>query len=318
VNALTVLVALGAAAVAGQSIEIGPPPGTLVDIGGRTLHAICSGTGAPTVILEAGASSFAIDWTLVQPDIAKTTRICSYDRAGHGWSDRGPTPTPARIVADLHALLAALGEKPPYILVGASAGGLYVRTYEHTYPGEVAGLVLVDPAHEDRLFTFFQGQAVAIGSLTADQLRATMPLQPVRVPRRKPQSGSPFDRLPPLLYKTRIALDEQLIASVPETVTPDVIAESQEGQRAALAALQALSAKADPALGEKPLIVLSAGIDLPAAKRDVHASLGRLTRNFRHTVVERAGHEVHLFQPDAVVRAIRDVVNAVRGGNRLD
>jgi pimeloyl-ACP methyl ester carboxylesterase len=129
-------------------------------------------------VLEAGASAFAIDWPLVQPEIAKLTRVCSYDRAGYGWSDEGPVATAARIVAALHALLSRLGDKPPYVMVGASAGGLYVRTYDYTYPGEVAGFVLVDPAHEDRLFTFFKGEAVAIASLTAEQLRTTRPSQP--------------------------------------------------------------------------------------------------------------------------------------------
>jgi pimeloyl-ACP methyl ester carboxylesterase len=314
-KSLALAVALTAAAA--RQTEIGPPPGTLVDIGGTRLHAICSGAGSPTVVLEAGASSFAIDWSLVQPSIAKTTRVCAYDRAGHGWSDEGPTATAARMVADLHALLAKLGEKPPYVLVGASAGGLYVRTYEHTHPGEVAGLVLVDPAHEDRLFTFFQGEVVAIASLTADQLKTTMPSQPVRVPRRKPQTGAPFDRLPAALYRTRIALDTKLIEAMPEIVPPAVVAESAEGQRLALATLRDISRRAEPALADRPVVVLSRGVDLPAAARDVHASLGRLTRNFRHTVVDGSGHEVHLFQPDAVIRAIEAVVASVRSGSRL-
>ena len=172
-------------------------------------------------------------------------------------------------------------------------------------------------AHEDRLFTFFRGQAVAIASLTAEQLNTTMPTQPVRVPRRKPQTGAPFDRLPAALYKTRIALDTRLIDAIPETVPPDVVAESAEGQRAALATLHDISNRAEPALGDRPVVVLSRGVDLPPEARDVHASLGRLTRNFRHTVVDGTGHEVHLFQPDAVIRAIEDVVASVRTGSRL-
>jgi pimeloyl-ACP methyl ester carboxylesterase len=316
-KAVVVALAFATVAAAMQPADIGPAPGTLVDIGGRKLHAMCSGSGSPAVVLEAGASSFAIDWSLVQPDLAKTTRVCAYDRAGHGWSDPGSVATSARIVADLHALLGKMGEKPPYVLVGASAGGLYVRTYEHTYPGEVAGLVLVDPAHEDRLFTFFQGQAVAIALLTAEQLKSTVPSQPVRVPRRSPQTGTPFDRLPPPLYKTRQALDAKLIDSIPEMVAPEIVAERAEGERAALAALHAISNRAEPALGDRPLVVLSRGIDLPQGARDVHASLGRLTRNFRHTVVETSGHEVHLFEPAAVVRAIHDVLQSIRSGNRL-
>ena len=97
--------------VAAQQIDIGPAPGRLIDVGGRKLHILCTGTSetagrsertGPTVILEAGASSFAIDWSLVQPEIARGHRVCSYDRAGSGWSDpRTDVETSARIVADV-------------------------------------------------------------------------------------------------------------------------------------------------------------------------------------------------------------------------
>src|SRR5436190_24337694 len=98
-----------------------PPPGRLVDIGGRKLHLNCSGRGAPTVILVAGGAAFAIDWALVQPKVAGITRVCSYDRAGLGWSDPGPAEeTVNETIDDLHRLLRAAGEQPPYVLVGAS------------------------------------------------------------------------------------------------------------------------------------------------------------------------------------------------------
>ena len=90
--------------------DIGAPPGTLIDIGGRKLHVHCPGSGSPNVILEAGAQAFAIDWTLVQPEIARTNRVCSYDRAGSGWSDPAvAVETPATVVADLHVALQAGG-----------------------------------------------------------------------------------------------------------------------------------------------------------------------------------------------------------------
>jgi pimeloyl-ACP methyl ester carboxylesterase len=158
---------------------------------------------------------------------------------------------------------------------------------------------------------------VAIASLTAEQLRTTMPSQPVRIPRRQAQTGAPFDRLPAALYKTRIALDTKLIEATPETVAPGVVAERAEGERAALALLHEISARAEPALGVRPVVVLSRGVELAPAARDVHASLGRLTRNFRHTVVDGSGHEVHLFQPDAVIRAVDDVVTSAKTGDRL-
>jgi pimeloyl-ACP methyl ester carboxylesterase len=130
--------------------QVPEPPGQLVDLGGRKLHIHCTGSGPPTVILEAGASSFSIDWSLVQPDIARTSRVCSYDRARLGWSDPGPAETAVNFVQDLHRLLAAANEKGPYVLVGASMGGIYVRLFQMQHPEEVVGMVLVDPTHEFR------------------------------------------------------------------------------------------------------------------------------------------------------------------------
>src|SRR5919198_1243925 len=141
-----------AAGLGAQQPELPPAPGRLVDIGGRRLHLLCSGAGAPTVVLEAGASAFAIDWTLVQREVARTNRVCSYDRAGMGWSDPSAASTLAGDVRNLHGLLTEAAERPPYVMVGASRGGLLVRLYVADYPDEVAGLVLVDPASEDRLF----------------------------------------------------------------------------------------------------------------------------------------------------------------------
>ena len=178
--------------VLAQPIDIGSPLGRLIDIGGRKLHFHCTGSGSPTVVLEAGASAFALDWALVQPEIARTQRVCSYNRAGSGWSDpRKDVETPARIVADLHAALTAAMEQPPFVLVGASAGGLYVRTYQLDHRGDVAGLVLVDPATEDRLFTVFQQKTVPIASLTAQQLLTTLP----KAASRSGPVSSPADRV---------------------------------------------------------------------------------------------------------------------------
>lgn len=313
------LVALVAAPqLSAQQPDIGPPPGRLVDIGGRKLHLICSGSGLPTVVLEAGASSFAIDWTLVQSQIARTNRVCSYDRAGMGWSDpRGDVDTPARIVADLRALLVQSRERPPFVLVGASAGALYVRLYQLDYPDDVFGMVLVDPATEDRLFTMYQGQAVAIASLDAEQLRTTLPTSAVPVPRREPQSGAPFDRLPADLYQLRLKLEQRLIASVPETVPASVVQESAEGERAALARL--LESRLDPEapIRRIPLVVLTRGQDMTLGIMENHEELARLSTNNRHSLIRESGHEIHLFAAPHVALAIGDVVTVTRRGVRL-
>jgi pimeloyl-ACP methyl ester carboxylesterase len=312
------LVALGVVArLTAQQPDIGPAPGTVVDVGGRKLHLLCRGEGSPTVVLEAGASAFAIDWTLVQQQVARTNRVCAYDRAGMGWSDP-PTPgTPRSVSADLHELLRAAGERAPFVLVGASLGGLHVRSYAADYPDDVVGLVLVDPTSEDRLFTMIDGQAVLIGSLTADQMRATVPTQTIRVPRRPPQTGAPFDKLPAPLYELRVKLDTRLIASIPDSVTPLMIATSREEERVRLARLLAQRSSTPHPLGDRPLVVLSRGVDSDPEPRATHAALAKLSTNSRHTVVPGSGHEIHLFEPAAVVQAIADVVRSARTKARL-
>src|SRR5260370_13173632 len=127
-----------------------PPPGQLVDIGGHRLHLWCVGIGYPVVVMDAGLGGSSLDWSRVQPQVAKSTRVCSYDRAGMGWSDAGTRPrTGMRIAGELHALLRAANVPGPYGLLGHSSGGLHVRLFSSTYPEDVAGMVLVDAAHED-------------------------------------------------------------------------------------------------------------------------------------------------------------------------
>jgi pimeloyl-ACP methyl ester carboxylesterase len=121
-------------------------PGDLVDVGGHRLHIDCTGTGSPTVVLEAGLgepSTIMAGW--IAPAVSPTTRVCVYDRAGKGWSDPGPEDAdPLAVVTDLHTLLERHGEAGPFVLAGHSSGGVYVQAYAATYPDDVAGLVLLD------------------------------------------------------------------------------------------------------------------------------------------------------------------------------
>src|SRR4051794_1077652 len=120
-------------------------PGQLVDVGGHRLHLSCTGTGSPTVVLEAGGGEMAANLGWITPAIARSTRVCVYDRAGRGWSE--PTDAPQDgigIATDLHTLLHRAGVPGPYVLAGHSFGGLYVRIFTAHYPDEVAGLVLID------------------------------------------------------------------------------------------------------------------------------------------------------------------------------
>ena len=126
--------------------------GGLVDVGGRRLRIDCKGAGSPTVVMDAGLDMTHSTWGTVPRDVARFTRICTYDRAGLGDSD-GATPTPRTsgyLVVDLHALLRTAGEREPFLLVGHSFGGLNARLYASRYPEQIAGLVLVDSSHEDQ------------------------------------------------------------------------------------------------------------------------------------------------------------------------
>src|SRR5215212_8299660 len=107
-----------------------PPPGEFYTVRGRQMHLVCSGTGSPTVIIEVAASASWLGWERVQDQLSRTTRVCTYDRAGHGWSEPRSGPRDAQtIVAELHELLNAAGVQRPLVLAGHSAGGLYVREY---------------------------------------------------------------------------------------------------------------------------------------------------------------------------------------------
>ncbi len=125
--------------------------GRSVQVGQVKLNLNCTGTGSPRVILESGAGMSSIGWIMIQPEIAKFTRVCSYDRAGYGWSDPGPEPrTSLQIAKELKLLLDIAGERGPYILVGPSFGGFIVRVFAGQYPTDAAGIVLVDAMHEDQ------------------------------------------------------------------------------------------------------------------------------------------------------------------------
>ncbi len=121
-----------------------PAPGELFDVDGRQLHLWCTGNGSPTILLEAGGASSSVQWWPVQEQLAEFSRVCSYDRAGFGWSEPSPSELSFEAGArDLKALLSAAEVSGPYILVGHSKGGLHVRTYARLYPDDVAGVLVV-------------------------------------------------------------------------------------------------------------------------------------------------------------------------------
>ena len=289
------------------------PPGRLIDVGGRKLHLHCSGKGSPTVILMAGGGAFSIDWALVQPRVAENTRVCSYDRAGLAWSDPGPADeTVEQTIGDLHALLRAAGEKEPYLLVGASIGGIFIRAYQRAFPDEVAGLVFTNSSN--RVGRSVKGKAGLIWDLTEDEIRSTFPLpQSVKGP-APTRVGEPFDRLPPALQAVRLWLDVRLLEKwEPAKAGPESIL---SWRKEFLREFEETDAGREHPLGELPVIVLSSGpIASESERRSRNGAAARLdflSSNSVHITATGSGHEIHLYQPDLVVQALARGVSAVR------
>ena len=341
VNATALLLLMSLMCV-GQQKDKEPtfaPPGRLVDVGGYRLHLNCTGESGPTVVLIAGGGDFSFDWGLVQPDASRFTRVCSYDRAGLAWSDPGPTPRTMRQDAhELHALLRAARVKAPYVLVGHSVGGLIARVYAAQYPKEVAGMVLVDPTHEDTTL-MYQGKLVRVREGAkglsvppAQTMRSSPPKPPSAEDieqfefNRKmfgpPKTEPPFDKLPASAQAMRLWFRSQPPRSA---AGPDFWAEE-------LQAMYAARAKTSHQLGDRPLVVLLSKPDagnppqgIPAdewkriseEKRRQKVGLARLSRNSKLIIAERSGHHIQLDEPHVVTDSIRSVVDAVRRRSRL-
>lgn len=292
-----------------------PPPGRMVDVGGRKLHLDCSGKGSPTVVLVAGGNAFSIDWSLVQPRIAETTRVCSYDRAGLAWSDPGPADeTVEQTISDLHKLLGIAGEKSPYVLVGASIGGIFIRAYQRAYPDQVAGLVFTNSAN--RVGRLVNGKGGLIWDMTEDEIRSTYPMPASAKGPAPTRENDPFDRLPPSLQAVRLWIDVKLWQKWdPTKEDPGSIL---SWRKEFLKEFTETDEGMVRPLGVLPVIVLSSG---PAASESERGSrngaaarLDFLSSNTVHVTATGSGHEIHLYQPDLVVQTVVQAVSAIRSG----
>ncbi len=291
-----------------------PAPGQLVDVGGFRMHIYCTGIGSPTVVLEFAADMMSADWGWIRPEIAKQTRVCAYDRAGMGWSDPSPLPRDARQVsAELHLLLNKAGIKGPYILVGHSVGGLYVRMFVDQYPKEVVGMVLVDPGHPDMDTSIPSLQAQ--NQSDAQLVRTMQLLSYIGIPRLLGVGKTNAAGLPAKQVAEINAFNStpRHWASLLELiqVTPKTYDEVRK----------------TGSLGDRPLVVLSANTawfspnappdDARRILNELHAELAGLSTNSSHRIVEGATHAslVHS-QKDAqaTILAIEDVLRSAQTG----
>jgi pimeloyl-ACP methyl ester carboxylesterase len=269
------------------------------------------GQGSPTVILEAGTGDYSLTWAYVQPEIARSTRVCSYDRANLGWSETSPYPRTATTqIEELHKLLVNANIQGPYVLVGHSLGGMLIRMYAHTYPDEVVGMVLVDSMHEDR--TIHNPELVkAIQEMTG-QFRVFAFLSSSGIMALAPQYV-PNPGLPEDAYKQYQAITATTKGF--ETLLAESSAAEENATEAR--ALQMSN------FGDMPLIVLSAGHrqavpsftdaenqQLWEELQIEQSELVLLSSEGKQIMAEQSGHYIQLDQPELVIGAIREVVDA--------
>jgi pimeloyl-ACP methyl ester carboxylesterase len=294
-----------------------PQVGKSVDIGGRSLNIFCSGTGSPAVIFESGGDGPGLGWEPIQGEVSKFIEACWYDRAGIGWSDPGPYPrTSAAIAHDLHVLLKQAGVPPPYVLAGGSIGGLNSRVFGGLYPKEVAGMVLIDSAHEDeskRAPKFYLGHTAPrflwhplhLMFLTAANV-GLVRLTTWSPAREKEESQMTHDEIIAELRRQPKSVANNTSTGV---VLPESFDEGSSIQ----------------SLGDLPLIVLTAGLspdfgDPELNKQaaayqqvwihEIQPKLAKLSSRGRQIIVTNGTHGT--IPQDVIIAAVRDVVAEAR------
>ena len=299
-----------------------PVAGRLVDIGGgRRIQLDCRGSGSPTVVLESGLDTYgSLSWALVHDSLATTSRTCAYSRAGVMWSDAAAGAFDSKTVAeDLHAALTTAGERAPLVLVGHSLGGPYSLIFTGLYPADVAGLVFVDASHPDQLERLRQATGKSMEAPTG-MLSAVAALSWTGIMRLLPDGAPP--KLPPAAI------------SAAGAYTSTSLGPTLDELKGLAATLEAAGRYRQ--LADRPLVVLTAMAPMPAdvlktvgmtreqgdrmqaAWKALHDEEAMWSTHSRHELVPDATHYIQLDRPDVVIRAVREVVGAVRNGSVTD
>jgi pimeloyl-ACP methyl ester carboxylesterase len=280
----------------------------MLTVDGHRLHGLVQGKGSPAVVFDSPVGSSSLGWALVQPEVARFAQTLAYDRAGYGWSEAGRRPrSSGQMVTELHAFLRGSQLPKPYVLVGASLGGCNVRLYAFRYPEEVAGIVLVDPAHEDQFLRSPSAKPNA-APLRIFQLASRLGI--LRL------AGMPVDIagmnvLPPDHQRTATAVGYR--TSGVDAIFAETAAIEQSFAEVRRARL---SAGKIP-LGQLPVIVLTRQETTPPAGEEadqystwvaLHRELAAESTQGRQVFVEKTGHFIAVNRPAEVVEAIREVV----------
>jgi pimeloyl-ACP methyl ester carboxylesterase len=293
-----------------------PAPGELIDVAGHAFHLNCLGSGAPTVLIDAGNGSFSLEWTPIQRELSAVARVCTFDRPGYGWSAPGPAPRDgAQVVAELHTALAG-NAAPPYILVGHSLGGVHLRLFAAQYPQDVAGMVLIDTPYPLAVTPELEAQMrSSIGFYQAMELLTRSGvlrvLGPLGGAGMLPETAAklPADLqgvylellLDPAQYSTAAAE----MAQLPQTFA-EADASLSGAQPFGALPLIVLTAGRQPAPGSTPFDAQT--VPAAASWLDAGQALAAQSSRGEQRILAASGHLVHLDAPQEVVRAVQDVV----------
>lgn len=280
-----------------------PPPGRLLDVNGCRLHLQSAGSGTPTVVLEAGLGGMSSAWAWVQSKTAEFSHVVSYDRAGLGWSEPDATPKTAMQVARrLRSLLKSANTTPPYVLVGHSMGGFFIRVFADLFPEDVAGLVLVDASHPDQ---HRRSSAIETHMCTGFRMLKGVPvLARVGYIRLSGFFDSWTDGLPDKQAaeaKAFLSSYRHLKTTKDESLAWDALCAEVRSTRV---------------LGDKPLVVVTAGKDVLPGHPELQTELAALSSNSAHWAVKGADHVTlvtHRQHASSVVDAIQYVIRDWKG-----
>ena len=292
-------------------------PGNLIDVARHRMHINCSGKGTPTVVLESGFGGYSLDWVLVQPQVSQFTKVCSYDRAGLGWSDPVPGPrTSSEIADELYALLVASNIPGPYVLVGHSLGGYHIRVFTSKHREDVIGIVLVDSSHEDqenRISPEFK----KVERQQANLIRASSLTIWSGLPRLLGLCGDVGPDPPPQRRAVAAMMAARdCRAEFFRTLESEMAGEDASARQVIHSGL----------LGDIPLTVIShdpdAGVarDLPSRLRQeieplwtqMQLELTQLSSNSTHIIAKGSHHYIQIERPDVVIDGIHDIIEKIR------
>lgn len=274
--------------------QVWKPPGELIKVGHHRLHINCQGdkNNMPTVIIDSGLGGFSLEWQSLQTSLSKQYKICSYDRAGYGWSDPGPFPrTTKKIVTELKTLMQRANLTPPYILVGHSFGGYNMMYFSKVYPEEVVGLILIDSSHPD--------QANWFPSVFPDHPQSWRRARFISTPKLPTNYPYEYKNIAYHLMSAKKARNALRYESMNFEISGKQVLSLGQLTDIPLVVLTR---------GERAWPQTATGEQLETTWLRLQNQLARMSKKSSHVMANFSGHFIHLDQPSLIKQAIEGVI----------